>query len=288
MISKDTFILIYSDLDGTLLDHHSYAFDEAKSALERLKQANIPVILNTSKTAAEVLKLRDAMHLDTPFITENGAAVYIPTHTFPTQPEGAIRDGDFDVLSLASPRSHWIEVIEQLKPQFGQMFQGFNDMSLTEISEATGLSEQDALLASQRLYGEPLLWKGSIAQRDEFIERARALGACPLLGGRFLHICGDTNKGYALKRLTDEYTAQFGLAQTMTIALGDGNNDIAMLEAADIGVRILSPVNAPPTLSAQNTVITSTHYGPAGWQESIDKLIPFQHTTTTQGNELHG
>jgi mannosyl-3-phosphoglycerate phosphatase len=74
----------------------------------------------------------------------------------------------------------------------------------------------------------------------------------------------------------------------MTIALGDGNNDIAMLEAADIGVRILSPLNAPPTLSAQNTVITSTHYGPAGWQESIDKLIPFQHTTTTQGNELHG
>ena len=68
-------VLIFSDLDGTLLDHHTYSFAPALSMLQKLRSANIPVIPNTSKTFAELTELTQQIGLDGPFIVENGAAV---------------------------------------------------------------------------------------------------------------------------------------------------------------------------------------------------------------------
>ena len=85
MSAKQT--LIFSDLDGTLLDHYSYQSTAAQPTLKQLHDAKIPVILNTSKTLAELNIIRAELELETPFIIENGAAIYIPINTFKTQPE---------------------------------------------------------------------------------------------------------------------------------------------------------------------------------------------------------
>jgi predicted mannosyl-3-phosphoglycerate phosphatase (HAD superfamily) len=50
--------LIFTDLDGSLLDHHTYSFAPAANYLDRLETQGIPVIPITSKTRAEVLVLR--------------------------------------------------------------------------------------------------------------------------------------------------------------------------------------------------------------------------------------
>ena len=42
--------VIYTDLDGTLLDHHTYSFDAARSTIAALSERGIPVIPCTSKT----------------------------------------------------------------------------------------------------------------------------------------------------------------------------------------------------------------------------------------------
>jgi mannosyl-3-phosphoglycerate phosphatase len=266
--------LVFSDLDGTLLDHHSYSFAPARASLKRLSKLGIPVILNTSKTFAEVMLVRKAMSLDTPFIIENGAAIFIPLNSLVTQPSGAKLQDGFYVLSLASKRERWIKLVKQLANEFSGEFEAFSDMSCERIAELTGLSLQDAEHSAQRAYGEPVMWLGSQQRKREFIEQAKSLGASPLMGGRFLHICGDTNKGKALIYLSEEYQRQGHFDLVKTIALGDGENDIAMLEAADLAVRILSPANPLPTLSGRNEVFTSSLHGPAGWQEMIDQLLP--------------
>ncbi|WP_051371748.1 HAD hydrolase family protein [Leisingera aquimarina] len=69
-------LLLFSDLDGTLLSHENYSWEPARPALTALKRAGAGVILATSKTAAEVAPLRQSMGLGRwPAIVENGAGL---------------------------------------------------------------------------------------------------------------------------------------------------------------------------------------------------------------------
>ncbi len=68
-------IIVFTDLDGSLMDHETYAFDEALPALEALAQDDIPVIVVSSKTRAEILPLVSQLKLTGPIIAENGAVI---------------------------------------------------------------------------------------------------------------------------------------------------------------------------------------------------------------------
>ena len=88
---SDAALIVLSDLDGTLLDHTTYAFDAARAALERLRDARVPLVLCTSKTRAEVEPIRAALRNTHPFIVENGGGVCVPVGYFPFEIDGAER-----------------------------------------------------------------------------------------------------------------------------------------------------------------------------------------------------
>ena len=138
--------------------------------------------------------------------------------------------------------------------------------------DATGLSEEDAQLAAKRQYGEPVLWLGTEDRKQAFLQAVKERGATPLEGGRFIHISGECTKGKALRWLMEEYRRQTATDVT-SVALGDGKNDIAMMEAADIAVRIASPTHQPPALNKKDNVYTSTLLGPEGWTEMLTQLL---------------
>lgn len=273
-IASQRKILIFTDFDGTLLDHYSYSFAAAQRSIERLSKLGIPIIPNTSKTLAEVCILQKEMGLKTPLIVENGAAIYLPKNFLPQKPKGAVWKDGYWIKSFAQKRSYWQGIIKKIGASHIGQFETFGSMDIDRIAEITGLDENSAMRAAQRQFGEPVLWLGTDSQRNEFIVKAKKLGAFPLLGGRFLHICGNSNKGIALLWLLNEYERQHKQHIVTSVALGDGNNDIDMLEVADTAVRIASPVHAPPQLQRTHKVYTSSKTGPEGWKEVIDQLIP--------------
>lgn len=265
--------IIFSDLDGTLLDHHTYSFAPAVPVIKKCDAANIPVIPTTSKTFAELIPLREKLGLSGPFIVENGAAVYIPHGFFDKKPPNTLWQDGYWVHQLTSKKHYWSSLLKEEGREFEGEFHAFSDMSEEDICDATGLSIDEARLAAKRQYGEPVLWLSSEERKQLLIERLKVRGARPLQGGRFLHISGETDKGAALKWLVSLFEKFLPTEEFRSIALGDGQNDAAMLNAADISVLIKSPVNDFPTVTKKEDVYASTLCGPEGWAESLNQLL---------------
>jgi mannosyl-3-phosphoglycerate phosphatase family protein len=271
-----TQFIIMTDLDGTLLDHDDYSLDSEKPALGQLAQQHIPVIINSSKTAAEIKVLRHALNNTHPFISENGSAISIPEHydySLPHKNTNNIQASNLssESIILGKPRSDILETIANICLDFPFQFTQYHQCNINDIVRLTGLSADEAKLSSQRNYSEPLQWLGSDAEKADFITRIEQRGLHILQGGRFMHVMGLTDKGKANEKLCGLYSKQNSFP-IKSIALGDSHNDIAMLQAADIAVVIRSPHNPLPEFDHPNKIISKS-YGPTGWNESIQQII---------------
>lgn len=268
-----TRITIYTDLDGTLLDHDDYSHAPADALLEELEQQRIPVIPATSKTRAELLQLRAELGNSHPFIVENGAAVFIPCGYFQQQPEDTGERDGFWVKEFVQPRRHWLELLMKAERLCPVRYKRFSNLDAGQLAALTGLSVEQAELAGQREYGEPLHWMGDAKEQATFIETLNSLGAQVLQGGRFLHVSGISDKGRALRWLNRQFDANGSATEPVSVALGDSPNDLAMLEAAEYAIVVRSPAHPPLSLKRrQNTYVTEKP-GPAGWDEGIRRLL---------------
>jgi len=263
--------LIVTDLDGTLLNHHDYSYQEALSTLEKLEAHGIPVIINSSKTAAEIEQLRRDLNNQTPFIVENGSGVLIPKSYFEMRPEGAQEWGDYWEVILGKPRAELIERLKQVPELFHHCYQSYSDSTVEDVMSMTGLSHSEATASMDRRYTEPLKWSDSIATKIEFFNVLRKQHLHHTEGGRFIHLMGQTNKGSAMTWLARYHAKQYK-KNIRIVALGDANNDIDMFTAADIAAVIKSPVNPPPEFDHSHKIM-STKTGAAGWAEVIESIF---------------
>lgn len=75
-------IIIFTDLDGTLLHPNIYSFAKARPALNLIKEEGIPLVLCSSKTRAEMEVYRERLGNNHPFVSENGGGIFIPKDCF--------------------------------------------------------------------------------------------------------------------------------------------------------------------------------------------------------------
>lgn len=263
--------LIFTDLDGTLLDHHTYSYEPALPALECLKQRGIPIILNSSKTLDELQVYNEQLRNPYPVIVENGGALCWPSGYFSNLSPNLTSQG-YEVKLFSPSYSELVAILQRHGQQSDFDFQGFHDWDVARIAEVTGLSDVAAAKAKNRLCSEPLLWQGSADALTRFRRLLATDGLTTVQGGRFLHVIGDTDKARAMKSLLAIYRNQgYGISQT--IALGDSPNDEQMLEAADIAVVVKNPDSPPLEITGKARVFYTENTGPAGWREAIDALL---------------
>ncbi|OYT27545.1 MAG: mannosyl-3-phosphoglycerate phosphatase [Candidatus Altiarchaeales archaeon ex4484_96] len=261
-------LIIYSDLDGTLLDE-KYSFRDALPALRRLKEKDIPLILCSSKTRAEIEIFREKMGLMTPFISENGGSVFIPSGYFDDVVYDKKVDG-YGIFELGTPIKQLRNVLAQIKKNSGCMICGFGDMSLDELIKVSGLDESSALLAQKREYDEPFIMDCAGEDKTKVFDLIQQKGLYYTVGGLFYHLMGDNNKGKAAGILTQLYRGEGFSGHT--VGLGDSLNDIPLLESVDLPVLVKKPDNSFANYKSANLVRTEK-IGPAGWNQIVCDLL---------------
>ena len=73
---KKYLIIIFSDLDGTILHRSNFKFDKIKKYIKKLISRKIILVPNTSKTELEIKDFMKELGIKLPFICENGSAIY--------------------------------------------------------------------------------------------------------------------------------------------------------------------------------------------------------------------
>ena len=143
-------LLIVTDADGSLLEAESYSFQAAAHALAAVERWSVPLILCSSKTAAELADLQRELGISHPFISENGGSLHVPGGYFPFPIPRSQRVNGFDVLSFGRPYTEVAAALRRVADGLGIPVSGFNDLSVAEIATVCGLSPAMASLAKRR------------------------------------------------------------------------------------------------------------------------------------------
>lgn len=269
--SKKIQWLVITDLDGTLLNHHDYDIEDALPAINKLRQQDIPVIFNTSKTFSETISLQNQIKIEAPFVVENGSCIYFPKSLYPDLKYSKIissREQYWEIV-LGQTHSAISDILELIDtpPSYYQLLSA---CSPEEASNLTGLSIKQAEQAISREFSEPLIWNGGDEKLALFKEQLKEHNLNTLQGGRFLHVLGNCDKGIATSKLKDILMTEEH--KIKTIVLGDSANDAAMLEVADMSIIVNSPSNHHLQQMITPNIHT-TQAAPAGWSEGIDTAL---------------
>jgi mannosyl-3-phosphoglycerate phosphatase len=262
-------ILIFTDLDGTLLNQNDYRYDDALPLIRKLQGAKIPIIPVTSKTKAEVEVLCQEIGLNDPFITENGSAVFFPKNEKRfILPENL--QGDYYYHMFGFDYQQARKILQHMSATLKTNLVGFGDLSVTEICQLTSLSLTEAKLAKTRDFTEPFLTPKDIAA--DLLEETASLYQCKIVvGDRFSHLIShNSGKGNAVKWLLNNY--KFVHEQTLTIGLGNSPNDLSLLENVHIPIIIPGLKGVHSGLQNRDWLVATTS-GCLGWNLVLTEVI---------------
>lgn len=247
-------LLVFSDLDGCLLNHGDYSFQPALPALSRLQSLGVPLILASSKTEAEMHHWAEAIGNVETLICENGGVVV----------NGA------DRTMLGMPRDEVIAKLETLREQYS--FRTFTDMGVEGITETTSLPKEQAIKSADRKTTEPLQWKDTDDKIDSFVAAVESQGLTCRRGGRFWHIAAPVDKGTGMAFVLESFNSN-AKDKCQTVALGDSPIDIPMLEQSNYPIVIPNPHSSALMNVDHPRTMTANFPGPTGWNAAINCLL---------------
>jgi len=263
--------LIFTDLDGTLLDDN-YSFKKARPALSLIKKKKVPLIICTSKTRSEIEFYRKKLNNNHPFISENGGAIFIPKNYF-KKVKYDKKIGNYKVIELGTGYRFLKKNLKKIENKLGNKIKiiSFSDMQVEDLMKDSGLSLKEARTALDREYDEPFKMVGKKANKRKALEMIKKYGLNHTGGGRYHHILGNNDKGKAIKILKKIYKENYK-EEIKTIGLGDSLNDREMLDIVDTGFLLQKPNKKYANVKNKN--LTKVRgISSEGWNKTVYDLF---------------
>ena len=259
-------IIFMTDLDGTLLGHDDFSCGVIREDLLGLIRQDIKVVLNSSKTKAEIDLFCESLGVRLPFICENGAAFFNSDILGLSGSADTPQQAGTDVATLMTA---WHEAIDT---DLRRHCIFLDDMEPVAQSRLLGLSDDDLDRAMDRQFSALFAFCGPDDRFVHLQRQAERAGILIHTGGRVHCLSGHHDKsGY--NNFIRQHAA-CGNAPLTLIGFGDSNNDVAMLCDADIACVVPRPMRSalklpnPPAM-----VITAPQPAPTGWLIAATQVL---------------
>ena len=255
-------VLIFTDLDGSLLHRDTFKFDEIKDYLIQLISKGIFIIPNSSKTEREILEFINDLGSSLPFISENGAAINGLDLLNPNFPKKLILSREKDDL---------LNIFKNTVPRNLQnKCKWLSDMDKKKQSLIFGLKDKKLSMALDRKYTIPFLFEGTKNEKNELSKIIKYQDLYLQEGGRVINLTDKVNKANALKVFVKFF--EKNNINVKTIAVGDNYNDLDMLKTSDFPCLVFNDKFTLDKIPINN-LITSNKPSPTGWVDVIKMAL---------------
>ncbi len=252
--------LIALDLDGTIL----YDFDSLSETLcefmKKVQEMGHKIIIATGRPYRSSKFVYERFGLDTPIINYNGGLITHPKHP------------EFPIVNYTVNKDHIIDIfennIEHIRNAFSEVYDeiylykeeeeiepllhvdGATDIVIGELKDTLKSNTNGFIIIGKQGRGKII--------KDYIDAKFDGKVCCRIwdLKGEFDSILEiftpESNKGKGLK-----YVAEYlGFKQEDVIAIGDGHNDIEMIEYANLGVCVRN--SHPDLIKVADVVLEHT------------------------------
>jgi mannosyl-3-phosphoglycerate phosphatase family protein len=258
-------LVVFSDLDGTILDSETYGCDKSRPGIELLKTRGVPLVLVSSKTFFEMKEIHAELRLGDPFIFENGGGI--------AYPDG---NGDFRIGFPGMMTGELTEKFQGIKDFFPGSPRTILEMGEDEIAERTGLSRKRAGLARMRKASLPFIMDAESGSFD--LDKINSLlsgrGLSIMKGKRFFYLMSaDTDKGTAVGIIRGYYKKIDVCGGIETAGIGDSPLDLPLLYAVDRAFLVRGPDGSVSCNGIPGKITVTDGAGPEGFTEAVKKIL---------------
>ena len=261
-MSKKFSLIIFTDLDGSLLHRDNFKFDEIKDYIKNLIDSEIIIIPNTSKTEKEIEEFIKELGLNLPFISENGSSIHGLDLINSNFPNKIILSRDKqEIIKIFSSK-----VSEELKAKC----KFISDMNTKEQIDILGLQDKNLKNALNRKYTIPFLFKGNKVEKNKLHKVLRSASLTMQEGGRVFNLGDNTNKVKSMNQVLKIYKKVE--SKIKVIAVGDNFNDLDMLRNCDIPCLVFNDQFKQDQINIDNLIV-SNKPSPEGWADVIKTAL---------------
>ncbi|MBQ8827799.1 MAG: HAD family phosphatase [Clostridia bacterium] len=259
--------MIAIDMDGTLLTKDKKITEETAAALRAAANAGVLVVISTGRPAPGVEMYHEITDLGNPVIIYNGAGIIKYPEKKIIFDKGLPGEPAAKILAAGKAYNTAMCIWSQ-----GQLYVNIMDERCDRYETLSGMKAHpmpsECELLNQGI--TKILWYDTPERISFFIpEMKKLLGStsscCPSAPEFLEFFHPEVSKAAAIEIVAAEY----GIKREEIAAIGDGCNDIEMIEYAGLGIAMQ---NAPDIVKEHSDFITKSNSG-NGVAYAINKIL---------------
>lgn len=265
--------VIFTDIDGTLLDSHFPDIKKMKKLVEKTLESGAHLILCSSKTELEQNNLKSKMDLQEPYIVENGGAAIVPMDYFKKSKIASSKIFQKNYIIETGGSAHRIRsILQKIRNKYNIDFKGVSDLSISELSKITKLPRDYASRMMKRNYSETIVQIDN-KNLPKFASIVEKEGLNIIHGGQYFDITLGNDKGTAVKVLIDFFRKEYS-NNVIFFGIGDSKNDESMLALMDFPMLVQKPNSSWESLQ-MNNLQKLNGIGPKGWEIALGIVLKY-------------